>query len=95
MPRPEETTERIASEFAAGNWKVELDSEDVKNWHEISKLLSAKGFHHINMNGATSALIKPYAIDATHRRDLLKLLNRVFKRAVSRKRVGIAGGSVS
>ena len=95
MPRSDETAARIASEFKAGNWKVELDSEDVKNWHDISMLLAAKGFHHINMNGTTSGLIKPYAIDAMHRKNLIKMLARGFKRLVSRRKAGIAGESVS
>jgi hypothetical protein len=95
MPRPEDTAERIVREFTAGNWKVELDSDDVKNWHEISKLLAARGFHHINMNGTTSGLIKPYAIDAMHRKSLIKLLARGFKRLVSRRNAGIAGESAS
>lgn len=95
MPRPEEIAERIASRFVAGNWKVDLDVEDVKNWHEISNLLAAKGFHHINMNGTTSELIKPYAIDATHRKNLSKLLTRGFKRLVSRRGPGIAEESTS
>ncbi len=88
MPTPEESAERIASEFAAGNWKVELEPQEVKNWHEISNLLSAKGLRHINMSGTTSAIIKPYAIDAAHRKNLIKLLIRVFKRLVSRKGSG-------
>ena len=85
MPTPEESAERIASELAAGNWKVELEPEEVKNWREISNLLSAKGLRHINMSGTTSGMIKPYAIDAAHRKSLTKLLFRVFKRLVSRK----------
>ncbi len=95
MPSPEETAERIASQFKAGNWKVELDSEDVKNWHDISTLLAAKGLHHINMNGTTSGLIKPYAIDAMHRKNLIKLLTRRLKRLVSRGKAGVAEQSVS
>jgi hypothetical protein len=95
MPRPDETAERIASQFKAGNWKVELDSEDVKNWHAINMLLAAKGFHHINMNGTTSGIIKPYAIDAMHRKNLIKMLTRGFRRLVSRRKAGIAGESVS
>jgi hypothetical protein len=95
MPRPDEAAERIASQFVEGNWKVELDSDDVKNWHEISKLLAAKGFHHINMNGTTSGLIKPYAIDAMHRKNLIKLLARGFRRLVSRRKAELAKGPVS
>ena len=95
MPGPEETAERLASQFQAGNWKVELSSEDVKNWHTISMLLAAKGFHHINMNGISSGLIKPYAIDAMHRKNLIKLLTRGFKRLVSRRKAGLAEHSVS
>ncbi len=88
MPTPEEPAESIASEFAAGNWMVELEPEEVKNWHEISNLLSAKGVRQINMSGTTSAMIKPYAIDAAHRKNLIKLLIRVFKRLVSHKGSG-------
>ncbi len=88
MPGSEQTAERIVNEFSAGNWKVELDSEDVKNWHDINKLLLAKGFHHINMNGTSSGLIKPYAIDAMHRKNLIKLMTRGFKRLVSRRKEG-------
>ncbi len=95
MPSPEATAERIASQFKAGNWKAELDSEDVKNWHDISMLLAAKGLHHINMNGTTSGLIKPYAIDAMHRKNLIKLLTRGLKRLVSRGKAGVAEQSVS
>jgi hypothetical protein len=83
-----ESAERIASEFKAGNWKVKLEPEEVKNWHEISNRLSAKGLRHINMSGTTSAMIKPYAIDAAHRKNLMKLLIRVSKRLVSRKASG-------
>jgi hypothetical protein len=58
-------------------------------------LLAAKGFHHINMNGTSSGLIKPYAIDAMHRKNLTKLLTRGFKRLVSRRKAGIAEHAVS
>jgi len=84
MLTSEQSAKRIASEFVAGNWKVKLEPEEVKSWHEISNLLSAKGLHHINMSGTTSATIKPYAIDATHRKNLIKLLLRMFKRLGSR-----------
>ncbi|GEM_PF-6475710 len=83
MSTPQESAQRISGLFASGKWKVELDPEDVKNWREISNLLAQMGFRSVNMSGSTSQIIKPYAIDATHRRNFIKLLSRFFKRLIS------------
>ena len=83
MSTSQESAQRISGLFDSGKWKVELESDEVKNWQEISKLLIQMGFRHVNMSGSTSEMIKPYAIDATHRRNLLKVVVRFFKRLVS------------
>jgi hypothetical protein len=82
MATPEEATTRIESRFAAGSWKVELEPDEVKNWHEIHNLLSARGYRHINMNATTTATIKPYAINAAHRKNPIKVVMRMFSKLV-------------
>ena len=82
MSTPQESAQKISELFASGQWKVQLEPEDVKNWHEISNLLFQMGFRHVNMSGSTSEVIKPYAIDAAHRRNFVKLLSRSFKRLI-------------
>ncbi len=80
MASPEIATTRIARAFAAGQWKVELEPDDVSNWHEISRLLIAKGYYHIHMNSSTTNTMNPYAINAEHRKSLSKLVIRMFRK---------------
>ncbi len=83
MPTPHESAQRITGLFVSGKRKVELEPDDVRNWQEISGLLIQMGCLHVNMSGSTSATIKPYAIDATHRRNFIKLVTRFWKRRTS------------
>ena len=80
MPTPEESARRIAQLFTSGMWKVELEPEEVNNWHDIDNQLMNMGFRHVNMSGSTSGMIKPYAINVAHRKDLVKLVSRFVKR---------------
>ncbi len=83
MLTPQESAQRISGLFVSGKQKVELEPEEVKSWHEISNLLIQMGFRHVHMSGSTSEMIKPYAIDATHRKNFAKMLSRFFKRLFS------------